>query len=369
MRASLVSLVLVTAVVAGLISLRPGENQTRNAPPEVIVGVATVLSGDLSALGQNIVQTVETYRSCCLRHEIEFVFEDAKKSSSDGLAAYQSLIASKNVDVLLGGTTSNGTLAAKELINRSKTVLLTPLTGGSNIDQAGPYIFRLGNSDILNGKQQAELFIERQLTRVALFTEETEYTQDIAKSFRERFQQLGGDIVYDQVFLPDSNDFRSDIVRVKQAQPQALFMSTQSGLAFGLFVKQLRASGGLEFAEIHTNFLAAQNPDAMRVGGAAMNRVHFLKPSYDRASEKSREFFSRFAAEHGQAPTIAFHTAGTVDALDMLQQYLDTHPRFKREEFQRYLQEEIGNYRGLMGQFAFDSDGNSSLGFEPAIIN
>lgn len=369
MKISVATLIVISGVLVGLVLLRPDEHSAPEQQPRTVVGVATVLSGDLSALGENIVRTVETYRSCCLRHNIEFVFEDARKSSTDGLTAYQNLIANRKVDILLGGTTSNGTLAAKELINRSKTVLLTPLTGGSNIDHAGPYVFRVGNSDILNGKQQGELLIEKHLTRVALFTEETEYTHDIAESFRERFEQLGGSVVYDQEFLPDSTDFRSEIVRVKNANPQALFMATQSGLAFGLFVKQLRVHGGLQGAEIHTNFLAAQNPDALRAGGEAMKGVHFLKPAYDGESEKTKEFFQGYVAQHGQAPTIAFHTAGTVDALDMLQAYLDTHGKFSRQGFQKYLQEQIKDYQGLMGRYSFDNAGNSSLGFEPAVIN
>ncbi|MCB0354244.1 MAG: ABC transporter substrate-binding protein [Bdellovibrionales bacterium] len=335
---------------------------------EVVVGVATVLSGDLAVLGENIQKSVETYRRHHLRHPIRFEFEDAKKGSRDGLSAYQTLIGAKHVDVLLGGTTSNGTLAAKSLINSSKVPLITPLTGGSNIDQAGPYIFRIGNSDILNGYQQAEYFVAAGIRRVALLTEQTEYTEDIAKFFREKFLELGGSLVFDEAFLPTETNFRTEIAKIKSKEPQALFMSTQTGLAFGVFLKQFFELGGAT-EEIHTNFVAASNPDAFSAAGEAIYGVYYMAPYYDKANPKLIQFFKEYREDHGQDPAIAFHTAGIVDALNMLQDYLDSTKTFSGEEFREYLLKTIKNYRGLMGEYSFDRDGNANIGFDLARIS
>ena len=341
-------------------------NSVYAEPAKYTVGVATVLSGDLAVLGDNIQKTISTYQKHNLRHKIDFKFQDAKKSSVDGLSAYRHLIEVDKVNFLIGGTTSNATLAASPLINSSKTVFITPVTGGSNIDQAGPYVFRIGNSDILNGVNQAELFIKRGIHRVALLTEETEYTQDIAKHFRLNFKELGGELVSDENFLPDSTDFRSQITGLMPKAPEGLFMSTQTGLAFGLFVKQLREVLPLGKVEIHTNFLAASNPDAIKVAGNALKGVHYLAPEYNSAPDSAYHKFEQlYLAEHGHRPSIPFHTAGTVDALNMFQNYLDKANGFSAEGFQQYLLAQIKNYQGLMGTYSFDAEGNSNLGFSP----
>ena len=337
------------------------------ANPSVTVGVATVLTGDAAIIGSNLQKTIETYQKRYLRHSVKFIFEDAKKSSADGLAAYRKLIDSDRVEVLIGGTTSNGTLAGAPLINRSRTVLLTPLTGGSNIDKAGEYIFRIGNSDILNGYQQADLFISRGFKNVAVLTEQTAYTTDIAKFFKERFINKGGKISSDNEFLPDSTDFRSLILRIKGSKPQALFMSTQTGLAFGLFLKQFREIMGDQTVEIHTNFLSADNPDARTAAGDAIYGVQYMAPAYDRSNPRLVRFIQEFKEDHGAEPAITFHTAGTVDSLDILQSYLDEYHAFSREGFHDYLLR-IRNYKGLMGTYSFDADGNADVGFECALI-
>ncbi len=335
---------------------------------EITVGVATVLTGDAAIIGSNIEKTIDTYKKRYLRHPIRFVFEDAKKSSTDGLAAYRKLIDTDHVSMVIGGTTSNGTIAGAPLLNRSKTVLITPLTGGSNIDKAGEYIFRIGNSDILNGQQQAELLISRSLKNVALLTEQTEYTTDIAKYFRQKMREKGGRIVLDEEFLPDSTDFRSLILKIRSTKPQALFISTQTGLAFGLFIKQLHELFGAQEIEIHTNFVAVDNPDARVAAGDLIYGVHYMAPAYDKLNPKLIRFIQEFNNDHGAEPAITFHTAGTIDSLDMLQLYLDENHTFDRAGFHDFLLAKIRNYKGLMGVYSFDADGNADIGFEPAVI-
>ncbi len=364
-----VSVVLFGLLTISIFQIEPVRSESRNTKGQSVkVGVATILSGDFATLGENIANTVESYRRHYLRHNIEFVYEDAGKDSLGGLRAYQKLINIDRVQMLIGGTTSNGTIAAKSLINQSKTPLITPLTGGANIDQAGPYIFRLGNSDVLNGSEQAEALLTQGIRNVALYTEETEYTQDMAKFFRERFVQKGGELVYDQSFSPDKTDFRSEITVIKNRKAEALFIPTQTGLALGIFLRQLSEQGGLGLAQIHTSFVAAANPDAYKAASKAIYGVQYMAPKYEQENPKLKEFFALYRQDHGQDPAIAFHTAGTVDALNMLQDYLDTHSTFDPEDYSEYLLQNVKNYHGLMGTYSFDSEGNADTGFEPAVI-
>lgn len=357
------TLVTPVFVLGGIALAREGEKDgsSRGA---VRVGVATILSGDLAVLGENIVKTVDTYRRCCMRVPLEFVVEDARKGSASGLSAYKKLIELDDVHVLIGGTTSNGTLAAAPLINASGTPLITPLTGGSNIDQAGELIFRVGNSDILNGTQQADVLIERRLRRVALFTEQTEYTLDIAQHFRRHFAARGGKLVFDEEFLPDRTSFKSEITKMIAAKPDAVFVATQTGLAFGIFAKELRQLGAAPSMPIFTNFLAAANPDALAAGGEALRGVYYLAPEYDAQSEELLRFFEAYRNDHGHEPAIPFHTAGVVDTLNILQDYIIEAGGFEKSGFQRYLSERVKGYRGLMGTYSLDEQGNSDLGFK-----
>ena len=335
----------------------------------VRVGVPTVLSGDFAILGDNIRMTIETYQKHYLRHRIEFAYEDAKLSSVDGLSAYQKLISVDHVDLIASACTSNATMAAKAIINSSKTPTLTIATGGDNIDAAGRYVFRIGNSDAMNGTQQAELLLARGQSRVALLTEETDYTQSISRFFRTKMQESGGVLVYDENFTPGTTDFRSFVTKIKATSPQAIFMPTQTGSALGVFLTQWHAQSGSKEIPVHTTFVAAPNPDAHRAAGRFIIGVGYMAPRFDDKSDATKRFFELFRKDHGIDPPIGFHAAGMVDALDMLQIYLDKKQGYDREKYTEYLLNEIKDFKGLKGTYSFDKEGNAALGFVPATID
>lgn len=336
--------------------------------PTVKVAVVTILTGDLGVLGKNVMMTAETYRKHYLRHDLKFVYEDARLSSVEGLRAYQKVIKIDRADVIVGACSSNGTMAAKELINSSKTPTVTVVTGGRNIDQAGPYVFRVGNSDTLNGYQEAEYFVQAGQKRVALLAEETEYTQDIKQAFVDRFAQLGGTLSFHQDFLPGTSDFRSEVSAIKKSAPEAIFMPTQTGTALGIFLKQWQEQGASGSLPIHTTFVAAPNADARAIAGDSIYGVYYMAPEYDRENPELKKFFEFYRQDNGTDPAIPFHTAGTVDTLNLVQLYLDQHRSFDREDFQRWLSSSVKNYHGLMGTYSFDAEGNADLGFKIARI-
>jgi branched-chain amino acid transport system substrate-binding protein len=341
----------------------------KSEAPLIKVGIASVLTGDLAILGQNVTKTVETYKKHYLRHNLQFVVEDAKLSSVDGLKAYQKLINIDHVGMIIGACSSNGTMAAKTLINSAKVPTVTIVTGGKNIDEAGEFVFRVGNSDTLNGVQEAQSFIQKGQKHVALIAEETEYTQDIAKAFIATYASLGGELVFNSNFLPGTADFRSEVTTIKSKKPDGIFMPTQTGTALGIFLKQWdEQQGGNKMVPVHTTFVAAPNPDAHQIAGDLIYGVFYMAPEYDQKSLRLKDFLEWYRKDHGTDPAIPFHTAGTVDTLDMLQQYLDAHGTFDGVSFKEYLLKNVKNYHGLMGTYSFDGEGNANLGFTEARI-
>ena len=338
---------------------------TRESP--LRIGVATVLSGDFASLGENIRMSAETFKKNYARHPYEFIFEDSKLGSADGLHAFQRLINVERVNLLIAGSSTNGTLAAAPLINSSKTVAISVVTGGNSIDRAGEYIFRLSNSDILNGKNQARRLVSAGVESLGILTEQTEYTQDVSGALREEFAKGKGRVVFDESFDPGTSDFRPLLGKLMRHQPRALFVSTQTGSALALVLRQLAEMNLLKGLEIHTTFVAAANPDAVKLGGGLMKGVKYMAPAYAKENPFFKEFVEHYHMAFGKDPSIAFHTAALLDALSILDQYLDARNCvFKTEDFKRYLSQELGRFSGAMGEFSLDREGNADLGFEAA---
>lgn len=336
--------------------------------PEVKVGISAILSSDLAFYGRSDINATKTYLKNYSRHNIKLFVEDGGLSSLEGLKSYQKLINIDKIDMLIAAGTSNGIMAAKSLINNSRTLTMMASTGGQNIDKAGPWIFRIGNSDTLNGIEQAKYFLDKKLKKIALLTEQTEYTIDISKAFKKTFLAGGGELVYDQNFLPDTRDFKTIATKILSKKPDALFMPTQTGLALGILLKQLRLQESNGKLEVHTTMVAAPNQDAHQIAGNHIIGVYFMDPNYAADSQKYKDFLKLYQQEHKESPATPFHIASVIDSLEHLQNFLDKYKQYNSEKFQKYLISEVGEYCGYMGCYSFDSEGNTNLGFHNAVI-
>ena len=113
--------------------------------------------------------------------------------SGQGLTAVKKLVEVDGAQAVIGGTCSDDTMAAAPYVNENRIVYLTPVTGGSNVDGAGEYVFRIGNSDVLAGENPAtDLIVRFNVTSAATVTEQREYTIDIRDNFKRKYASLGG---------------------------------------------------------------------------------------------------------------------------------------------------------------------------------
>ncbi len=296
----------------------------KNAPASgepIKVGVSTILTGDYAALGENIVQTAKlavaqvNAEGGIDGRPLELVVEDAGLDSKTGLAAAQKLINVEGVKYIIGGTSSNGTLAAAPLANENKVIYMTPVTGGTNVDNAGEYIFRVANGDTLAGKDLADAALKLGFKNVATVTEVTEYTLDLKKSFESEIGKGGGTVVVSEEFQPGTDDFRTIVAKVKAKNPDAILIVSQTGIGGAYFVKQAREAGIA--APFMSDFNFVLNTSAKDIVGS-FEGIYFADPAYDADATTTKVFFAKYQETYGTPPFIAFHAASTYDSVMLI---------------------------------------------------
>lgn len=356
--------VAIAVVVIILIVIVGGETKTPTTEGEKIkIGIATILSGDFALLGENVVDTAKLAikeindKGGIDSRQLELVVEDAKVSSKDGLTAVQKLVNVDGVKYIIGGTSSNGTLASAPVVNENKVIYMTPVTGGSNVDEAGKYVFRLANSDILAGRDIASKMLDLNYKKVASLAELTEYTIDIQKSFDETIKDLEGELLFSESFQPNEKDFKTTISKIKALSPEALLIASQTGSSGAYFVKQAREMG-LDIP-VFSDFTFVANENTKSILGD-LEGIYFADPAY--SEEKSKVFFDKYEAEYNKKPFIPFHSAATYDSVMIISEALK-NVGDDSEKVRDWIIANIKNYDGLMGTFSLDENGNSDLGF------
>ena len=126
-----------------------------------------------------------------------------------------------------------------------------------------------------------------------------EYSQFLGKYFVEAFEKGGGKIVANEAFRSGELDFRAQLGKIKQGNPDVLFIPTMQKEA-ALASKQARDLG------INATFMGGDgwgSPDLMDLGGQAVEGAYFvnLAALEDPAIQ---DFVKEYKAKYNQDPVL-----------------------------------------------------------------
>lgn len=207
---------------------------------KVKIGVLAPLSGDVAAWG------VDTQRALTLASEMlgdgqfELLFENDRCLGKEAVTAAQKLVSIDHVKFAMI-VCSEPTLAAAPVFERAKVTVVAPGATAASVTYLGDYIFRTWPSDA----KMAELVFNYASTRyrsIASLTEARGFPQEFTRIFRE----LAGraDVTFiGEDFHTGETDFRSILLKLKQAAPEALLVSTDSDRTLLEIVQQLSVIG------------------------------------------------------------------------------------------------------------------------------
>ncbi|HLG25881.1 MAG TPA: ABC transporter substrate-binding protein, partial [Candidatus Gracilibacteria bacterium] len=170
--------------------------------------------------------------------KLSVIWEDGKCNGADAANAANKLINVDKVKVIYGGFCSSETLAIAPIAEKAGVVVLSPGSSSPDITNAGDFIFRNYPSDASQGKVLAEYVNSKGLKKVAILSEQNDYTLGIQKVFEEKFKELGGTVEV-QTYLPQDSDFRTPLVKLKAGTPDALFINPQTPAKADLAFKQV----------------------------------------------------------------------------------------------------------------------------------
>ena len=174
---------------------------------------------------------------------LELVVEDSKCNAQDAITAYRKLTNVDDVKIILGTSCSGAMLGVAPLAEADGVVLFSGLASNPDIAHAGDYIFRTQISDIEVGVSTGNLLWADGIRALATISEETDYAVGVRRGSVAQFEKNGGTVTASERFVSDSTDFRSQLTKLFEADPDALYIAPQSEFAAGTIVNQARELG------------------------------------------------------------------------------------------------------------------------------
>jgi branched-chain amino acid transport system substrate-binding protein len=319
------------------------------------IGFIGPMTGDLASYGQSLKNSVEMATNEINNNggingkKLEVIYEDADCGGPEALTAAQKLIEINQIKVILGSDCSGSFLSEAPLANEKKVIIFSSFASSPDITIAGDYVFRNMISDIQSGKDAADMIPKK---KIAILTENTDYALALEKVFKNRILETGKEIVLREVYNQNEKDYRTQILKIKEKNPEAIFINAQSGVSGGLAAKQIREYGITVPIYSATIFSGA---DALETAGSAAEGIVFVDaPGLSKTNSKAVEFLERYNSFYGE-PANEYLVGASYDRVYILSQALKKCSE-NTECIKNYLYST--SYSGTIGNYKFDENGD-----------
>jgi branched-chain amino acid transport system substrate-binding protein len=225
----------------------------------VVIGVDAPLTGDLSALGLGIKNSVDLAAKTANKDKyvegVTFKVEalDDQAQPSSGQQNATKLVANKDVLGVVGPLNSSVAESMQKVFDDAKLVEISPantnpaLTQGPDWQKskARPYksYFRTATTDAIQGPFAAQyVYNDAKKKKVFVIDDKKTYGAGLASTFSAEFKKLGGKIVGTEHIDPETKDFSAVATKVKSSGADVVYYGGEYPQA-GPLSKQIKAAG------------------------------------------------------------------------------------------------------------------------------
>lgn len=234
--------ILILLIIGAFIAFSYFQNNAKQNPAHVKVGLMMAFSGGSSSMGYGASKGVQLAKKQLGADNIEIVQQDSKCDPKTAAEAIKSLIA-QNVAAIIGEGCSSASVAALPAANNAKIPMISPSASSPTLSIPNDYFFRVVPPDTFQGSYMAQYIYDRDIRNVAVFYTNEPYGSGMNGVFRDKFESLGGKVVATASGEPDVIDLANQMRELKAAKPQAIFIAPNSVVSATAAVKLAREVG------------------------------------------------------------------------------------------------------------------------------
>ncbi|MCX7780057.1 MAG: ABC transporter substrate-binding protein [Negativicutes bacterium] len=338
------------------------------------IGHAVALTGDSSMWGQSEKNALEmeiekiNAKGGVLGKKLQLIAYDTRADATEAVNVTKRLVSQDKVVAIIGPGQSGVAIAMSSVTEPGKVALVATtatnpkVTMDDKTNKVRKYSFRTCFIDPFQGTVAAQ-FATKDLkakTAAVIYDVGSDYSAWLGKYFITEFEKQGGKIIANEAFRSGELDYRAILGKVKQSNPDVLFIPTMQKEA-ALVMKQARDLG------ITAKFLGGDgwgSPDLITLGGSAVEGAYFVNlASLD--DPDIQNFIKEYTAKYKQEPVLpnpVMAVDGLLAVVDAIKKANSTDPVKIAE-----LLEQTKDLPVLTGKLTIDPTTHDPLN-KPAVI-
>jgi len=331
--------------------------------PTPTVGVLTPESGHAEAYGHavnNGIRLALNEARSAGRLPPDFRLIEADTCSVPDLAASEMrrLATDLDVELVVGGVTTDEALALIPVVEDEKVVCLSPSASASSLTGKSPYFFRLFATDEVEGSTAARyLYDTRSVRKVVVITDDSTFSRGLEAEFRQHFElRLGGTIV---ATIHDELEWwkRKATDMVNANEPDAVYVVGHAEH----IVTSLELLSEIDYQGVKATTSAVYLAEMLERDNPALEGVFFPLTSLRSCKQPTIDapecpFVERYWEAYGSEPD--FFAAHGYDAMQVAIKALLDARSVDVSDLRRYMRIGLQEFDGVTGTIAFDERGD-----------
>src|SRR5471032_1644576 len=281
---------------------------------------------------------------------LAYIFEDSQSDPRQSVAVAQKFVADKKIVIELGDFASPASMAASPIYQKAKLVQFGFTNSHPDFTKGGDYMWSNSVSQADEQPLSAAYAVKSLgLKKIAVLHLNTDWGRTSKDLYVKAAKEYGAEIVAVEAYIPDEKDFRSTLVRVRDAKPDGLeLLSYYSDAA--LIARQAKQAG-LKLPMVAAS--SVYSPKLIELGGDAVEGM-FTASRYfpDDPRPLVRKFVTAFKAKYGKEPD-AFN-AYAYDTVILMAQVMNQFG-FEREQIHQGLAKVKDVPSLIFGKATFDT--------------
>lgn len=342
----IIVVIAITAFVYGI-----SNKKSENSREIIKIGALMPLTGQISSLGENMQNGMELARETMIEDgvvkDLEIIYEDACDGKTT-TNAVQKLIFADKVNIIGSGFCLFGLDTIVPTVEKENVILFnTAANPETTLNK--DFVF----STNINIRDDAHKIAEYaannlQAKKVALIYLDTSFGHSYYDNFKSKFTELGGTVLTSHAKTPDTQDFRSEITKIKSENPDAIVV-IHFGISLGNALKQIREQG---ITVPIIGDYESEDQTVLEFAGKASEGLIISSSQSTVITPEIQRFEEKYFQKYGKKPDVL--AANTYDAL-MLQ--VQTYQTCSGETIciTKELRN-IKNYSGVSGMITVNPD-------------
>ena len=349
--------ILIVAIIV-MVALAVGMTSTgkSTAQSEIKIGFIGPLTGDFAIIGTENLRGIElavdeiNTNSGINGKKVSLVIEDDWFQPAQTVSAFEKVVTIENVGYVMTVSYS-GFLSIAPRADEKRVIVIESLETSKEIADAGEYVFGIGIYDEGIGFTLADFARNNLGTDTAgiIFYNGDAFPLLTKNTFKERFEQLGGQVVSIQEYGSETKDFRSHLEKIRSSGAQAIVVIGYDEAGFA--ARQIRELGITKpILAIDTTLSEGFRKNA----GEAYEGIYFTSWESDNKTAEQR-FVESYQNKYGEQPQQILFVVTGYDAMRALAEVMKGS-NFSTEQVKTNLYD-LKGFGGISGNLTMSEDG------------